>query len=76
MKWYRVVLDEAQFIRNRCVIQVYVSADATYLMLQGHPGEQSGRPTSCEIPVDVNWHTCDKHAVCISFRGLERMKGR
>jgi SNF2 family DNA or RNA helicase len=33
MKWYRVVLDEAQFIRNRCVIQLYVSGDQTHLVL-------------------------------------------
>jgi len=33
MKWYRVVLDEAQFIRNRCVIQFYVSGDQTHLVL-------------------------------------------
>jgi len=24
MKWYRVVLDEAQFIRNRCAIQLLI----------------------------------------------------
>ena len=32
MKWFRVVLDEAQFIRNRCDIQLYVSGDQTYLV--------------------------------------------
>ena len=33
MKWYRVVLEEAQFVRNRCVIQLYVSGDQTHLVL-------------------------------------------
>ena len=26
MKWYRVVLDEAQFIRNRCAVQLLSQA--------------------------------------------------
>ena len=33
MKWYRVVLDEAQFIRNRYVIKLCVSGDQTHLVL-------------------------------------------
>jgi SNF2 family DNA or RNA helicase len=33
MKWYRVVLDEAQFIRNRYVVIIQLFCLATELML-------------------------------------------
>jgi SNF2 family DNA or RNA helicase len=39
MKWYRVVLDEAQFIRNRCVNQVLYLATEPNLVLQGDSGQ-------------------------------------
>jgi hypothetical protein len=46
MKWYRVVLDEAQFVRNRSVYHIPCRAAQPNLVLQGHSGQQSRRPTS------------------------------
>jgi hypothetical protein len=47
MKWYRAVLDEAQFIRNRSVYYLSCLASKLNFVLQGHSGQQSCGPAPC-----------------------------
>ena len=44
MKWFRVVLDEAQFIRNRCVIQLYLATKLTLYFTSGPHGPAKWLP--------------------------------
>ena len=62
-KWFRVILDEAQFIRNRFVILSFLFGTLSSDSIQSNPSqehalEQKRSVFARYVQVDANRHTC------------------